>query len=364
MAVAEASVIRVPERLDQAAVGDLMRGLDGVLAGAPPAVVLDLQSVESFDSAGLGAVVESMRRARERGVVLRLRGLSQPMLELFSLISVERLLQPPARARQTDLVTRVGGAFEPLWQAAVGVLSVAWQTARAVLAAPRRGRGLRLDRAVFELDHAACGALPILALISFLLGLVLAMQAYGQLRVWGAEIYIADMVGVSVTTEIGPLMTAIVLAARSASSNAAQLGSMVIGEEIDALTQMGVQPVRFLVVPKVLALAFATVALGLLFDAVSICGGALFASAVAGIEPGAYLAQTQGAVQLGDYAVGKLKCLVFGTCIGVVGCALGLRVAGGSEGVARATTNAVVVSIFLVIVIDAAFVAAQRLLLG
>ena len=159
-------------------------------------------------------------------------------------------------------------------------------------------------------------------------------------------------------------MTAIILAARSGSSNAAQLGSMVIGEEIDALTQMGVHPIRFLVVPKVLALASASVALGLLFDAVAICGGALFALAVGGIEPGAYLEQTQQAVHLGDYVVGKSKCLVFGACVGVVGCALGLRVQGGSEGVARATTNAVVVSIFMVIVIDAVFVTAQQLVFG
>ncbi|HLQ36306.1 MAG TPA: ABC transporter permease, partial [Planctomycetota bacterium] len=201
-------------------------------------------------------------------------------------------------------------------------------------------------------------------LISFLLGLILAMQAYVQLRVWGAEIYVADMVGVSVLTEIGPLMTAIVLAARSASSNAAQLGAMVVGEEIDALRQMGIHPVRFLVVPKVLACAFAAVALSVIFDVVAMAGGALFAWAVAGIEVGAYQEQTRQALHLADFLVASVKALSFGACVGVVGCALGMRVQGGSQGVGRVTTNAVVLSIFLIILIDAAFVTMQRMVLS
>jgi phospholipid/cholesterol/gamma-HCH transport system permease protein len=138
---------------------------------------------------------------------------------------------------------------------------------------------------------------------------------------------------------------------------------MVVGEEIDALRQMGVDPVRFLVVPKVAALAFAVVALGLFFDVVAIAGGALFAAAAAGIEPGAYQEQTRQALHGSDFLIALGKSAVFGGCIGVVGCALGLRVQGGSEGVGRATTNAVVLGIFLIIVIDALFVAVQRLVL-
>lgn len=360
----ESAIIEVEQRLDRDAVKPLLRDLDGALSGAR-AVVLDLGRVDAFDSAGLGAVVEGMRRARSRGREVRLRGLSDPMLEFFSLVSVERLLEPPPRpAKRLDPFSRVGAAFEPLWSAGVHVVQLAIQTARATLVEPFAGHRLRLDRIAVELDHAGNGALPIVALISFLLGLVLAMQAYVQLRVWGAEIYMADMVGVSVVTEIGPLMTAILLAARSGGSNAAQLGSMSIGEELDALRQMGVRPVPYLVVPKVLALAITTVALGLLFDVVAICGGSLFAMVVAGIPAPAYLDQTQQAVMLGDFAVGKLKCLVFGACIGVIGCGLGLRVRAGADGVARATTNAVVVSIFVIIVLDAIFVTAQRLLLS
>src|SRR5262249_16845752 len=155
-----------------------------------------------------------------------------------------------------------------------------------------------------------------------------------------------DMVGVSVTTEIGPLMTAIILASRSGSRNAAQLGSMVVSEELDALKQMGLQPVRFLVVPKVIALALGTALLTLVFDLIAIWGGALFGTLAAGIALNAYKDQTQQALQLGDLLIAFAKSLAFGGCVGVVGCSLGLRVEGGSEGVGKATTNAVVLSVF------------------
>ncbi len=358
------AVIDVAERLDRDGVRDVVRDLDRALRAQRSPVVLDLGRAEVFDSAGLAAVVDGIRRARRQGVEVKLRGLSDSMREFFSLVSVDRLIadrEPPPREHA---VTKVGAAVEPTWRTFADLAALGVQTARETILSPLRGRRLRLDRAVLEVDHAANGGLPIVVLISFLLGLVLAMQAYVQLRIWGAEIYIADMVGVSVTSEIGPLMTAIILAARSGGSNAAQLGSMTIGEEVDALVQMGVHPIRFLVVPKVIALAFASVALGLVFDAVAICGGALFAFTVAEIEPGAYLEQTRTALQVDEFTVGKLKSLVFGAAVGIVSCGLGLKVRGGSEGVARATTNAVVLGIFLIIVIDAVFVSVQRMILS
>ena len=190
------------------------------------------------------------------------------------------------------------------------------------------------------------------------------MQAYVQLRMWGAEIYMADMVGVSVMSEIAPLMTAITLAARSGSSNAAQLGAMVVGEEIDALKQMGIRPIGFLVAPKVVACAVSAVALTAIFDVVAMCGGALFAWGFADIEFLAFQAQLGQALKFSDFVVATAKSVTFGAVIGVVGCALGMRVKGGSEGVGRATTNAVVLGVFSIIVIDAVFVTFQRMVLS
>ena len=356
--------IKVESALDRTNVAHLLGELGDAVRRRPKRVVLDLGTVDRFDSAGFGGVVEGLRRARANGVDVRLRGLSQPMLDFFSLLSVERLTAGGGQRAKPDPISRIGAAVLPVLRGTAAVARMTVRVAESLLLCPLRGRGLRVDRCSLELDHAANGALPIVVLIAFLLGLILAMQAWVQLRVWGAEIYIADMVGVSVLTEIGPLMTAIVLAARSGSANAAQLGSMVVGEEIDALRQMGVDPIRFLVVPKVLALACAALALSIVFDVVAIFGGAAFAWLAAGIEPAAFREQLQTALHLADFAVAASKCLVFGLCIGVVGSALGLRVEGGSDGVGRATTNTVVSGIFVIIVVDALFVSAQRVLLS
>jgi len=357
--------IEVGTALDRGTASQLIADLDRSLRSKPARLVLDLSKVATFDSAGLGTIVEGMRRAREVGVEVRLRGLSQPMLDFFSLLSIERLAAPPpANAERTDLLQRLGARIEPMLDGTLAVAATTRDTVLAVLAGLLRRQPLRFDRMAMELDHCAGGALPIIMLIAFLLGLILAMQAWVQLRLWGAEIYIADMVGVGVMSEIAPLMTAIALAARSGSSNAAQLGAMVVGEEVDALKQMGIQPVAFLVVPKVLACSISAVALTVIFDVVAMCGGALFAWSVADIEFLAFKEQLRQALLLSDFLVAAGKSLTFGAVIGVVGCALGLRVQGGSEGVGRATTSAVVVGIFMIILIDAAFVTVQRVVVG
>jgi len=198
--------------LDRANVTALVQDLDRALRGRPTRVYVDLEAVESFDSAGLGGVVASMRQARDHGCEVKLKGVSQSMLDYFSLVSIERLVGKQEPVARPDPVTRLGGAVEPMVDGTVAVFATAYESCRELFVGPFRRRFLRLDRTAIEVDHCAAGALPIIALIAFLLGLILAMQAYVQLRVWGAEIYIADMVGVSVLAEIGPLMTAIVLA--------------------------------------------------------------------------------------------------------------------------------------------------------
>ncbi len=354
--------ISVGATLDRSTVAGLVAEIERELRGKPARLTVDLGAVESFDSAGLGGVVTGLRRASDAGVDLKLRGMSQPMLDFFSLVSMHRLCQPAAAGPRPDPVTRLGGFVEPMLDAALAVAATASASLHELVGAPFRRRFLRLDRTAIEVDHCAAGALPIVALIAFLLGLILAMQAYVQLRVWGAEIYMADMVGVSVLSEIGPLMTAIVLAARSGSRNAAQLGAMVVSEEIAALEQMGIRPLAFLVLPKVVACCFAAVTLSVVFDCVAIGGGALFARGVAAIEFEAFAAQLATALTLSDFLVAVAKSATFGFAVGVVGCALGLRVTDGSEGVGRATTNSVVLGIFLVIVTDALFVTCQRML--
>jgi phospholipid/cholesterol/gamma-HCH transport system permease protein len=356
------ATIAAAATLDRTTVARLGADLDRELRARPARLTIDLAAVEAFDSVGLGGIVEGMRRAKAHGVELKLKGISQPMLDFFSLVSIQRLAEPPKATVVPDPVTRVGMLVEPMLDGAIAVARTAADTAAELVLGPFRRRGLRLDRTAIEIDHCAAGALPIIALIAFLMGLILAMQAYVQLRVWGAEIYIADMVGVSVLSEIGPLMTAIVLAARSGSRNAAQIGAMVTSEEIAALEQMGIRPLAFLVAPKVVACAFAAVSLGVVFDVVAMCGGALFAWGVAGIDFDAFAEQLRTALEMSDFAVALAKSATFGAAVGVVGCALGLRVKDGSEGVGRATTNSVVLGVFLIIVTDSVFVTCQRML--
>jgi len=347
--------------LDRSTVGILVAEFEHQMRSKPKRVCVDLGAVETFDSAGLGGVVASMKAANEAGVEIKLKGLSQPMLDFFSLVSVHRLVLPSAVTQRPGPIVRVGAVVEPMVDGAIAVLRTGRDALRELVLGPLRGHFLRLDRTAIEVDHCAAGALAIIALIAFMLGMVLAMQAYVQLRVWGCEVYVADMVGVAVIAEIGPLMTAIVLAARSGSRNAAQLGAMVVSEEIAALEQMGIRPLAFLVLPKVVACAYGALALSIVFDVVGMCGGAAFAWGFAGIELGAFAEQLRQALTLEDFVVALAKSTTFGAAVGLVGCALGLRVQDGSEGVGRATTNSVVLSIFIVIVIDAMFVTWQRM---
>lgn len=359
--MSRSSIVEFAPRLDQAEAQGALHAVDAALVRGGASVVLDLGRVEHFDSAGMGAVIRGIRRARSRGADVRVKGMSGEMLDFFSLVSVDRLTAAEEEADpKEDLATWVGARVEPLFASLGWILSIGVDAVVGVVS-PVKGRRLRWDRIAMELEEAFLGALPIVLLIGFLLGLILAMQAYVQLRVWGADVYMANMVGVSVVYEIGPLMTGIILAARSGSSNAAQLGSMIVAEEIDALKQMGVRPVSYLVVPKVLALAFSVIALGLVFDCIAIVGGAMFGYMAAGIEPNVYMARTAEALSLSSFLVACAKCVVFGGLVGIVGCGLGLRVTGGSQGVGRATTNTVVLGIFLIIIVDALFVAAQQM---
>ena len=351
--------VRMPERFDRSSAATLCRELESQEHGEGQ-LLLDLSAVESFDSAGMALVVDAIERARASGREVKLIGLKGPVLDFFSLLSVERLVRPEDRPRRPGFVEAVGGAVVPvLDSASVGARTVGsalWDATRGLF----QGTRPRMSRIVEEVYVAGIGGVPIVALIALLLGMILAMQAWVQLRLFGADIFVADMVAVSVTREIGPLMTAILIAARSGSSIAAQLGTMVINEEVAALTQMGVHPARYLVVPKIAALAFATPCLAVLFVFIAILGGALFGVLVVGIEPGTYLEATHKALHLNDLFSCLLKATVFGGLVAAVGCALGLNVKGGPEGVGRATTGSVVAGIFLIIVVDAVFVLLLR----
>lgn len=220
---------------------------------------------------------------------------------------------------------------------------------------PLRGKPVRIRASISEMVRAGYNAIPIVSVISFFVGIILALQAAYQLKKVGALIYVANLVGVSLTRELGPILTAIIVSGRSGSAFAAEIGSMKAAEELDALTTMGINPVRFLVTPKIIALMIMVPALTLVSDAVGIFGGFLLSTSLLEIHPYNYFNQTVNALLVKDVITGLVKAWAFGIIITLVGAYQGFKVEGGAEEVGLRTTASVVASIFLVIVFDLFF---------
>jgi phospholipid/cholesterol/gamma-HCH transport system permease protein len=238
-----------------------------------------------------------------------------------------------------------------------GLARLAGGSARAIFIEPFRGRKLNLNRAVHQAMAVGVEALPIVSLISFFIGMILALQGAYELRKFGALHLVASAVAISMTRELGPLMTAVVVIGRSGSSFAAEIGTMKVNEEIDALETMALEPVHFLVAPKFLAMLLMMPCLTTWADFMGVLGGGLFGVTSAGFTWAGYLRATIDALILRDIVTGLIKSVMFGLVITSVGCQEGFSTGLGSEQVGRSTTSAVVNSIFLVVVVDLVFTA-------
>ena len=238
----------------------------------------------------------------------------------------------------------------------VGALaSLAGRAAYFVFVGPFVGKPVRLQRGVSQAMEAGVRALPILSLITFFIGLILALQAAYELRRFGAIGFVATAVAVSMTRELGPLITAVIVIGRSGSAFAAELGTMKVTEEIDALETMAVDPVGFLVAPKFVAMLLMLPCLTIWANFMGILGGSLFGVAQADFTFWRYITASLDALYLRDVITGLVKSVMFGGSITAVGCLEGLETSGGAEQVGRSTTRAVVMSIFLVILVDLIF---------
>ena len=237
----------------------------------------------------------------------------------------------------------------------VGGLAVLVGTSGAALISSPLKRPRTLRRAVHQSMAVGLRAIPIITLITFFVGVIIALQgAYGLQRL-GALHLVAGLVAISITRELGPLVAAIVVIGRSGSAFAAEIGAMRVAEELDALKTMALDPVAFLVTPKLLAMVVMMPCLAIWSDLMGILGGALFGVAGAGFTFGSYLIATREALALRDITTGLAKSLVFGIVITAVGCHEGFSTGAGAEEVGKSTTSAVVISIFLVVLIDLAF---------
>jgi phospholipid/cholesterol/gamma-HCH transport system permease protein len=253
------------------------------------------------------------------------------------------------------LLTATGAATVAAAGQAWALLQFVGETAMAALGSLRHPARIRWRPVAFNIRSAGVDALPIVGLLAFLLGVVVAYQGAGTLRTFGASIFVADLVGLSMVREFAPLITAIIVAGRSGSAYAAQIGTLVVTEEMDALRTIGIAPQELLVLPKLVALVIALPLLTVCADLLGVAGGMLMAQVRLDVGSTEFLDRLVKAVALRDYLIGLLKAPVFAAIIVVVGCFLGFRTQGGADGVGQQTTRSVVWSIFLVIVVDAAF---------
>lgn len=226
---------------------------------------------------------------------------------------------------------------------------------RALVVAPVKGQRFRAQRAIHQAMMAGVGAIPILSVISLFVGLIMALQSAYELRRLGAIAFVANAVAISITRELGPLITAIVVIGRSGSAFAAEIGSMKVNEELDALETMALDPIDFLVAPKLLGMAVMLPCLTTWSDFMGILGGAAFGVSAAGFTFGSYMQATLHALLTRDIVTGLIKSVMFGVVITAVGCQEGLATGMGAEQVGRSTTAAVVKSIFLVVAVDLVF---------
>ncbi|MEZ0231000.1 MAG: ABC transporter permease [Planctomycetota bacterium] len=326
------------------------------LAGRVKSVGLDLASVQEPGTIAAATVLEAIEVGRSLGIEVALLRTSKQVSDLLRLYRIDRLLKAEQGvAAKPGALERLGGGAIDAWAYAKDLLYIGQVALYWGIIAPIRGRGLKLEHVTEEMLKSGATAWPIVATIGALMGVVLAINSGYQLRWYGAYLYIADLVGVSITRELGPIMTAILVAGRSGSTIAAEIGTMKVTEEIDALRTMGLNPGKFLVAPRVLGLAFTVPGLLLICDAVAILGGLIVGTQVFGLTPYDYVARTTQTLHVDDVLSGLVKAVVFAVLIGVIACHEGFRVHGGADEVGRATTSAVVRGILLVIVANAFF---------
>ncbi len=269
---------------------------------------------------------------------------------------------PLAQPARRSLLQRTGRHSVSGVRQALDFMAFAGQLAEAAAGVLRHPRAWRWSAVWREVQEGGFNALPIVGIMAFLLGVVVAYQGAEQLRHYGANVFVVELVGYAMLREFAPLITAIIIAGRSGSAHAAQIGTMVVGEEIDALRTLGIDPLQRLVLPKVLALVIALPLLTVFADLCGVFGGMVMAKSQLGIGFGEFIDRFGRVMQGPSLLIGVGKALVFAPIIVLVGCFQGFRTAGGADSVGRQTTASVVQAIFLVIVADAVFSVAFNVL--
>lgn len=350
--------LALPDSITVTTAEPVFARLKDQVAGIEGEIQLDLSAVEELDSAGLAVLVRLRDDVRARGGELRVEGASPSIQALLDLARFEdgAVRPEPSSGKPPNELQKIGELTLDALADLGDLLSYIGRVTLALIWAIGHPRKVRWDAVALHVQETGANALPIVALLSALVGLVIAFSSAVQLAQFGANIFIVDLIGIGVARELGPLMAAILLIARSGSAFAAEIGTQKISEEIDALTVMGLKPVPYLVIPRILATLITLPLLTIFADIAGVIGGMVIGAASLDVGPTVFVARLQEAVSLWDVASGVLKSFFFAILIAGVGCYRGMETSGGAMGVGRATTSSVVSGIFLLVIADSVFV--------
>jgi phospholipid/cholesterol/gamma-HCH transport system permease protein len=321
-------------------------------------VKMDMAEVRELDTLGAWLLEKISRRATSAGHLTEVVGIADNyagLIEEVRQVNRHNPSPPPAPNPVLVKVNEIGRSASGATEDLTVFLQMLGSLFLALVGVLRRPRSLRVTSLVYQLYRVGWQAIPIVVLITFLIGAIIAQQGFFHFRKFGADSYVVDMVGILVLRELGVLIVAIMVAGRSGSAYTAELGSMKMREEIDALSTMGLDPVEVLILPRVIALVCALPILSFIGSLAALYGGGLVAQFYGGMGPAIYIARLHDAVSVTHFEVGIIKAPFMALVIGIVACSEGLRVKGSAESLGKQTTTSVVKSIFLVIVLDGLF---------
>jgi phospholipid/cholesterol/gamma-HCH transport system permease protein len=321
-------------------------------------VSIDMRGVTEFDTFGAWLLERLVREEQARGREADVVGLPSHDHGLFAemhQVNRAEVHRPPVEGRIFSALAAMGQSAAGFGQDLLAFAATLGRLGVASVRVVRHPAAFRFTSAVYHFDRVCWQAVPIILLITFLIGGIIAQQGIFHFSKFGAEVYVVDLVGILVLREIGVLIVSIMVAGRSGSSFTAELGSMMMREEVDALRTMGFDPMEVLVLPRVLVLILALPVLAFLGAMSALLGGGVVAWLYGGMDPNIFIARLGDAISLTHFDVGMVKAPFMGLVIGLVACTEGLRVKGSAESLGRQTTASVVKSIFLVIVLDGIF---------
>ena len=321
-------------------------------------IAIDVAQIDRIDTYGAWLIERTLRALKDKGVETRLVGLPDRHRGLFEKVQAGTQELSPRPKRDNRIIATLESVGRTM--AAVGedvrlIFQMGGAFVLAFLHVLVRPHTFRMTSMINHLERVAWNAVPIILMITLLIGAIIAQQGIFHFRTFGADIYVVDMVGVLVLRELGVVIVCIMVAGRSGSAYTAELGSMKMREEVDALRTMGFDPVEVLVLPRILALIIAVPLLSFLGAMAALYGGGLVAWLYGGINPSVFISRLRDAISLQTFEVGMIKAPFMALVIGLVACVEGLQVQGSAESLGAKTTDSVVKSIFLVIVVDGLF---------